>query len=472
MNPASGVRPGARKRSVYVYLGAVLTAFALLVGTALPAAAAELMRLTFVRHGQSLGNASGSIDSSTPGPVLSDTGYQQAEAVAARLGDKNYDAVYASSMVRTQLTAAPMSRYLGLPITVLPGLQEIEAGIYEGTPESEASSGYMLAPLAWALQGDLDARIPGSIDGHEFDARMDAALQAMYDNGDRNAVVFSHGAAMMFWTFMNVDNLTAAQKMELLRASLRNTADVVIEGNAEDGWKLVSWDGREFSPERTFRAEVKLQRQTLKKQLSAVVQTIREAFATRDTATIRTALNQGISNAKISVIKYKRAVRAEWIARVTKAVTRSTPAGGSSSPTAVTASTETPESDGPRELAETPEASEGEAPEAVSSARKAAVSTVKATRDDVEESGDTEPTGGVDSTDESEAEDSIEDPASEADLEADSGTVEAEAGAGADTGTGTDNGDDDSGSDTGDDESDAGTDSGADTDGGSGDSES
>ncbi|WP_349270738.1 histidine phosphatase family protein [Mycolicibacterium parafortuitum] len=311
----------------------MLTACALLAGTAVPAAAAELMRVTFVRHGQSLGNASGSIDSSTPGPVLSELGYQQAEAVAGRLGDKNFDGVYASSMVRTQLTAAPMSRYLGLPIVVLPGLQEIEAGIYEGTPESEASSGYMLAPLAWGLQGNLDARIPGSIDGHEFDARMKGALKEIYDSGDRNAVVFSHGAAMMFWTFMNVDNLTSAQKMELLRASLRNTADVVIEGNAEDGWTLISWDGREFSQQRTFGAEIKLHQRTLRQQLKAVSQSIRAAFASKDPATIATALNQGISEAKFSMIKYQRAVRAELIERIGKA--RST----ATSQTAVTATT-------------------------------------------------------------------------------------------------------------------------------------
>jgi len=307
------------------YLGAILTAFALLLGTAIPASAAELMRVTFVRHGQSLGNASGSIDSSTPGPVLSELGYQQAAAVAARLGDKNYDGVYASSMVRTQLTAAPMSQYLGLPIRVLDGLQEIEAGDYEGTPESEASSGYMLAPLAWSLQGNLDARIPGSLDGHEFSARMNGALQEIYDDGSRNAVVFSHGAAMMFWTFMNVDNLTAAQKMELLRASLRNTADVVIEGNNEDGWKLVSWDGRQFSADRSFLGELTVQLRTLVRQVGAEIRSVVAAFATRDLSAIVNAVNRAVSTTAFSAIKFTRAVNADVVQRIEKAVSRVLP---------------------------------------------------------------------------------------------------------------------------------------------------
>jgi hypothetical protein len=42
------------------------------------------------------------IDTSTPGPVLTQTGQAQAQAVAGRLGVNNYDAIFASTMVRTQ----------------------------------------------------------------------------------------------------------------------------------------------------------------------------------------------------------------------------------------------------------------------------------------------------------------------------------------------------------------------------------
>ncbi|GAA2533254.1 histidine phosphatase family protein [Mycolicibacterium diernhoferi] len=330
---ATATHRGWRRTKLGRYVGSVFVAGALLAGAAIPASAAELMRVTFIRHGQSLGNASGTIDSSTPGPVLSELGQQQAAAVAARLGDKNYDGVYASTMVRTQLTAAPMSQYLGLPIKVLAGMREIEAGDYEGTPESEASSGYMLAPLAWSLQGNLDARIPGSLDGHEFNARVGGALQSIYDDGSRNAVVFSHGAAMMFWTFMNVDNLTAAQKMELLRASLRNTADVVIEGNPVDGWKLVSWDGRQFSADRTFLGELTVQLRTLVRQVGAEFRSVLAAFATRDLSAIVSAVNRAVSTASFSAIKFTRAINADVVQRIEKAVSRILPKRSASAAT-------------------------------------------------------------------------------------------------------------------------------------------
>ncbi|MCV7363699.1 histidine phosphatase family protein [Mycolicibacterium neworleansense] len=288
---------------------------------AIPVAhAAEVMRLTFIRHGESTANAANVADSSVPGPVLTEKGRQQARDIVKVLGDNNYDAIYASTMVRTQLTAAPMAEYLGLPIQVLPGLQEIEAGIYEGTPESDAVKGYLQAPLKW-LQGDLDARIPGSINGREFDARMDGAIQTMYDNGDRNVAAFSHGGAIMFWVFLNAEN---ADPMWLMTNPLRNTGYVVVEGNPEDGWRVVNWNGTEIGPETPFRVEAFRQLRTLSRQLQQAADGVVESFASRDPATIATAINRSLADASFSVTKFGRAINAEIIKRTTAAFQAST----------------------------------------------------------------------------------------------------------------------------------------------------
>ncbi|BBY18846.1 histidine phosphatase family protein [Mycolicibacterium litorale] len=217
---------------------------ALLIGTAViaapPAGAGgpTQITLTFVRHAQSEGNASGLIDTSTPGPSITELGRRQAADSAAVLAGNDYDGVYASTMVRTQQTAAPMAAALAEPVVVLPGLREIEAGQSEGRPEASAAD-YFAAPTQW-LSGDRAARIPGSIDGNEFDARFDAAVQQIYDSGDVNPVAYSHAAAIMLWVTMNVDN----PHPELLRAHpLPNTGRVVITGNPVEGWTLAQWDG-------------------------------------------------------------------------------------------------------------------------------------------------------------------------------------------------------------------------------------
>jgi broad specificity phosphatase PhoE len=201
------------------------------------AAGPHTITLMLVRHAQSAGNASGLIDTSSPGPELTPEGWCQATLAAGQLSPHHYDGIYASTMIRTQETATPMAQALGEPVNVLPGLREIEAGQYEGQPESNAKA-YMAVPLRW-LQGDRSARIPGSVDGNEFDARFDDAVQHIYDSGELNPVAFSHGGAIMFWVLMNVHN---PDRSLLTSKQLPNMGRVVVTGNPSDGWTLTEWD--------------------------------------------------------------------------------------------------------------------------------------------------------------------------------------------------------------------------------------
>src|SRR5215213_7308726 len=178
-------------------------------------------------------------------PGLTELGWSQARAVAGQL-PANPSGIYASTMIRTQQTAEPYAELRGEDVRVLDGLQEISAGILEGSSEDEGIGrpGYALAPIAWSL-GLRFVRIPGSEDGNEFDARVDAALEQMETDGSETPVVFSHGATIMFWTMMNVDN---PDQMLLLTHQLDNTETVVVEKNDDGGWTLKSWGGGEIGP--------------------------------------------------------------------------------------------------------------------------------------------------------------------------------------------------------------------------------
>ena len=222
-------------------LAAALLISALLVscGDKHGAAHPHAITLTFIRHGQSTGNASGRVDTSVPGPGLTDLGRRQALRVADRFSASHYDGVFASTMVRTQQTAYYLALRLNTAVTVLPGLREIEGGVNEGQPESLAAPTTFGAVEQW-LMGHRDVRIPGSIDGNEFDKRFDEAVQSIYDSGDRQPVAFSHGAAIAVWTLMNVKNPRA----DLLRTQpLPNTGYVVVRGDPPEGWTVVDWNG-------------------------------------------------------------------------------------------------------------------------------------------------------------------------------------------------------------------------------------
>lgn len=194
--------------------------------------------LTLVRHGQSEGNLSGRMDTSVPGPPLTDLGSEQAVMIANRLSDNRYDGIFASTMIRTQQTAEPMAHRCGEMVTAVEGLQEIEAGVFEGQPEAYAVKTYYGDIVDWTI-GNRDLRIPGSIDGNEFDDRFDRAIDEIYATGVLRPIVYSHGAAIAAWATMNAEN----SRPDLMKtAPLPNTGYVVLDGKPGD-WKLVDWNG-------------------------------------------------------------------------------------------------------------------------------------------------------------------------------------------------------------------------------------
>ncbi len=231
-----------RKRGMIWKAAAVLAA-TVIVGACGGSPQARSITLTFIRHAESEANASGIIDTSLPGPGLSPEGKAQAEQLAHQ-AHNNFDAVYASTMARAQQTAAPLAAELHKQVEVLQGIQEINAGWFEGKPVSMAPSTYLLAPADW-LRNDMQDSIPGSVTGKEFNERFTGAVQKVYDSGHSNPVVFSHLYAIEYWTLMNVKN---AKDTLLTSHPLPNIGRVVITGNPMTGWTLVDWDGiRNFS---------------------------------------------------------------------------------------------------------------------------------------------------------------------------------------------------------------------------------
>jgi broad specificity phosphatase PhoE len=226
------------KRSMIWKAAAVLAA-TVIVGACGGSPQARSITLTFVRHAQSEANASATIDTSVPGPGLSPEGKGQAEQVAHQLARNNYDSVYASTMARAQQTAATLASELGKQVEVLQGIQEIDAGWYNGKPDTMAPSTYLLAPADW-LTGDLQNSIPGSISGKQFNDRFTHAIQEIYNSGHNKPVVFSHLYAIEYWVLMNTRN---AKYSLATSHPLPNIGKVVISGNPENGWTLEDWDG-------------------------------------------------------------------------------------------------------------------------------------------------------------------------------------------------------------------------------------
>ena len=275
-------------------LATVVSAIALFLMSALPAWAADSITLTWVRHGESYGNIAGAgIDTKVPGPELTDVGEQQAIDIAAVLASGNYDSIYTSNMIRTQQTAAPLEALKPLlPVYEKAGIHEISAGIFEGSPINSGLGriGYFLIPVAWTL-GLRSLPIPGGENGNGFEARVNGVIDDVIANGDTDPLLFSHGATIMVWTMMNVDN---PDIMLMLTHPLGNTAVVVVTGNPEDGWMLQSWDGVAISQNPSLAGKLFVNARSLVVAPQTAVYNVVQAVKTRDVTKIVAAIRDGV----------------------------------------------------------------------------------------------------------------------------------------------------------------------------------
>ena len=289
-------------------LTVVSLSLVMLIASPITSWAATSITLTWVRHGQSVENVYDILGSVAPGPDLSNCaggstpcvdqpdavpgpnilpgftqtapgGVQQAQGLVQRLIDTglSYDAIYASTLVRTQQTAQPYSDYSGLSITVVDGLREVRAGADENAITTFENGGFVDPKMAnyvgvqnaWRLGRALTpmpqdpnpvdpnpaTNANGDVNGLVFNDRTNTAVQKIYwdemakyptftadaVNPDANPLAFSHNGTVTTWVEMNVKNPLDLAYLEA--NSLTNTQTAVVVGNPTDGWTLVSWKG-------------------------------------------------------------------------------------------------------------------------------------------------------------------------------------------------------------------------------------
>jgi broad specificity phosphatase PhoE len=196
------------------------------------------MRLLLIRHGQTPDNVAGRLGTEAPGPGLTELGQAQASAVPAALAGEDIGALFVSSLRRTHETAAPLASALALDPIELGGFREVIAGDLEARSDHEAVSTYMGTVVSW-VTGELDRRLPGGEDGHEFFTRYDDAVAQAVASGHETVAVVSHGAAIRGWC-----GARAHESAQFVAEhALENTGVVTLEGDPESGWRLVSWEG-------------------------------------------------------------------------------------------------------------------------------------------------------------------------------------------------------------------------------------
>jgi hypothetical protein len=313
-----------RNRLRFVTVGLLSTAL-MSVGSALAWADDGSIILDFVRHGQSLDNAAGIIDTEPPGTGLTTTtGETEASTVANSIISEygtNIAGVFDSQELRAQETAEPLAKALDMwPLQtdhILSGLNEIPAGIFNGYPtDSLEGILYLLGPLAWVFGLDLvpDLGDP-SVNGVTFDEGFSNAVQTIYDGtasatGTPTDVAFSSEGAIAVWTLMNVNNpdfSVLLQEIANTGGFLSNTGQVVVEGSPGD-WTLVSYDGTAVPQDPGLPTELFVDLRNLIEAPQFAGYNIYEALLTGNTTTIESAIQTGVSQVDTALGQFPVAV--------------------------------------------------------------------------------------------------------------------------------------------------------------------
>jgi probable phosphoglycerate mutase len=141
----------------------------------------------FVRHGQTATTGT-VLPGRAPGLHLSDTGRQQADAVAERIATANgkIGAIYASPLERTKETAAPIAKRLGLRVRVERDLLECDFGEWTG----KQLKALMKLPEWHTVQRyPTGFRFPGGESFPEMQARIERAVDRMRERHPGETVI-------------------------------------------------------------------------------------------------------------------------------------------------------------------------------------------------------------------------------------------------------------------------------------------
>ena len=178
-----------------------------------------MIRLLVVRHGYTVTNATHRYTGQLDAP-LTEEGIEQAQRPSVYLAEhEKIDRIYASDLSRAINTAAPTAARLGLEITPMPELREIDVGEWTGMPFEEVDRGYKAHPQ---LTTDITYPYPGGESFYDLYLRTERALQKILaENSEGTIMIVTHAGSVRCMSCMAAgDPYTMARK----HPAIANTA--------------------------------------------------------------------------------------------------------------------------------------------------------------------------------------------------------------------------------------------------------
>lgn len=166
-----------------------------------------LTRIILVRHGRTEWNRverfRGRADIG-----LDSVGVKQAEAAAARIAEWKVSAIYSSPLRRAMTTAETLARFLGLGVSHLEGIIDVDYGEWQGLSPKEAAARDSDLYSRWLKSPDK-VKFPGGESLAEVRARASAAVNGLIARyPEETFVLISHKVVcqIIILSLLDLDN--------------------------------------------------------------------------------------------------------------------------------------------------------------------------------------------------------------------------------------------------------------------------
>lgn len=156
-----------------------------------------VMKLIFIRHGQTDWNVAGKIQGSYDSE-LNNNGVKQSIELTEKLLKLNYkfSKIYSSPQKRALKTAEILSKHSNIDYFPMKGLEEMNMGEWEGLSWSEVEKKYPIEYREWFL----NRRYTKTPNGESYNDMLKRVLKSIHkiieDNSD-NVVIVTHSAVIM-----------------------------------------------------------------------------------------------------------------------------------------------------------------------------------------------------------------------------------------------------------------------------------
>lgn len=153
-------------------------------------------RITLIRHGETLWNATGRWQGHAPVP-LHDTGIAQAKTAAPHLRNAGINHIVASDLSRAKYTAEIIAETLSLPVTTDPRWREVDLGQWQGLFSTEIMEWDEERRRQFEATDYVDRVFPDGEATRQHIARTVAGLNALLvDYPDEHILVATHGGSI------------------------------------------------------------------------------------------------------------------------------------------------------------------------------------------------------------------------------------------------------------------------------------